>query len=107
MEQFITGPDYDDLDEIPLSDSDKPEQPLPPLPADSIPVVMTRLDMATEEELILELARRNNGLVVAIDADIRGEPGKFQPKVRWSGGALRAHGLALYAGRFLAKYLAP
>lgn len=56
------------------------------------------LALATEEELLEELARRNTGLFVVMCRDVRGqnEPSKELFSCRWRGGAATALGLARY-----------
>ena len=104
--ETITGPDFDDIDDaIVLSDSDKPEAPLPPLPADALPTVLTRLDMATEDELIDELGRRNMGVVVIMAREPQGRPHQELVSVRHRGGFSQAVGLATCAQKYFARQI--
>ena len=65
----------------------------------------TDLALATEEDLIDELGRRNLGVFVVICREAKGDGSQESCGVRWRGGVLQAYGLAMYGLRHIRVYL--
>lgn len=63
------------------------------------------LALATEEDLLDELGKRNGGIFVVICRETKGRPDQESTGVRWRGGVMQALGLAHYGVRHMTEYI--